>query len=94
MVSEPIKNPDVEPPLITSTFRQKDLIRRVPSFKSARSLKRRSSSEQAIDLVKPSDEEDDGSDGEWEFIPPRIPDGISLRNFGIQVVRLSFPCLN
>ena len=23
----------------------------------------------------------------WEFVPTRVPDGISLRNFGIQVVR-------
>jgi hypothetical protein len=27
---------------------------------------------------------------EWEFRPARVPDGISLRNFGIQVVRTSF----
>lgn len=29
--------------------------------------------------------EDEG----WEFVPARVPDGISLRNFGIQVVSLS-----
>lgn len=28
-------------------------------------------------------------DGGSEFIPPKVPDGISLRNFGIQVVRQS-----
>ncbi|KAL1739691.1 hypothetical protein HDZ31DRAFT_68684, partial [Schizophyllum fasciatum] len=31
------------------------------------------------DLLRPT------QDNGWEFVPPRIPDGISLRNFGIQV---------
>ncbi|KAL1729092.1 hypothetical protein EV714DRAFT_251914 [Schizophyllum commune] len=31
------------------------------------------------DLLRPT------FDSGWEFVPPRIPDGISLRNFGIQV---------
>jgi dual specificity MAP kinase phosphatase len=25
-------------------------------------------------------------EGSWEFVPAKVPDGISLRNFGIQVV--------
>ena len=54
----PNTNSKDTPPLLTSTFRPKDLLR-------------------------------DGVNGP-EFIPPRIPDGISLRNFGIQVVRISF----
>jgi hypothetical protein len=28
----------------------------------------------------------DKEEGSWEFAPARVPDGISLRNFGIQVV--------
>ena len=31
----------------------------------------------------------DPSDGQPMFLPPRVPDGISLRNFGIQVVSLT-----
>ena len=53
---KPTTTPKDSPPLLTSTFRPKDLLR-------------------------------SGSNGEPEFVPPRIPDGISLRNFGIQVVR-------
>ena len=55
------------PPLLTSTFRPKDLLRT------------------------------HAHDGAPEFVPPRVPDGISLRNFGIQVVSsFSFllPCLS
>ncbi|KAF7981319.1 hypothetical protein HWV62_34261 [Athelia sp. TMB] len=40
-------------PLLTSTFRPKDLLREV--------------------------------EGGWAFVPPAVPEGISLRNFGIQV---------
>lgn len=29
----------------------------------------------------------DRETGETRFVEPRVPDGISLRNFGIQVVR-------
>jgi len=29
---------------------------------------------------------DDDEDDDWEFVPLVVPDGISLRNFGIQVV--------
>ena len=31
--------------------------------------------------------EDEGS---WEFVPAKVPNGISLRNFGIQVVSSFF----
>ena len=56
-------------PLLTSTFRAKDLIRPVASpF-------------------------EDGS-GEWEFLPAKVPDGISLRNFGIQVVSFALAFLS
>lgn len=34
--------------------------------------------------------EEEEEDGEWEFVPARVPDGISLRNFGIQVVSVFF----
>ncbi|KAJ7576830.1 hypothetical protein C8J56DRAFT_799565 [Mycena floridula] len=51
------KRPTSQPPLLTSTFREKDLIRPVSG----------------------------GLDEECEFLPAKVPDGISLRNFGIQV---------
>ncbi|KAF7292517.1 hypothetical protein MKEN_01476100 [Mycena kentingensis (nom. inval.)] len=44
----------------------------------------------ARDLIRPVEKlASDGLDtnDEWEFRPARVPDGISLRNFGIQVVR-------
>jgi len=50
------------PPLLTSTFRPKDLLRET-------------------------------ADGVWEFVPLKVPDGISLRNFGIQVVSRFYPLL-
>ncbi|KAF5359502.1 hypothetical protein D9756_003546 [Leucocoprinus leucothites] len=46
------------PPLLTGTFRPKELLRRVKTS---------------------------NGDFEWEFVPAKVPDGISLRNFGIQV---------
>jgi dual specificity MAP kinase phosphatase len=59
------------PPLLTSTFRPKELLRRVR-------------------LEKPDG--DTSQQRKWEFVPARVPDGISLRNFGIQVVSF-FPFL-
>ena len=56
------------PPLLTSTFRPKELLRRV--------------------RVERPDGDTSASQrlGKWEFVPAKVPDGISLRNFGIQVV--------
>ncbi|KAF4596057.1 tyrosine/serine/threonine protein phosphatase pps1 [Pleurotus pulmonarius] len=54
------------PPLLTSSFRPSELLKRVAeSWESVQS----------------------GSKGadKWDFIPLKVPDGISLRNFGIQV---------
>lgn len=58
------------PPLLTSSFRPSELLKRVAdSWESAK---------------------DDGKSGDkWDFIPLKVPDGISLRNFGIQVVSCS-----
>ncbi|KAF7294193.1 hypothetical protein HMN09_01147700 [Mycena chlorophos] len=53
------------PPLLTCSFRPKELIRPV---------------EHAPPFTPVED-----SDEDWEFRPARVPDGISLRNFGIQV---------
>jgi hypothetical protein len=39
---------------------------------------------------RPSDLLTTASDGSPMFVPPRVPDGISLRNFGIQVVSVWF----
>lgn len=36
---------------------------------------------------KEKEREDEGS---WEFVPAKVPNGISLRNFGIQVVSAFF----
>ena len=30
-----------------------------------------------------------GAGNEWEFVEPKVPEGISLRNFGIQAVSSS-----
>ncbi|XP_006459605.1 hypothetical protein AGABI2DRAFT_177482 [Agaricus bisporus var. bisporus H97] len=46
------------PPLLTGTFRPKELLRRIKR---------------------------DGGYCDWEFTPAKVPEGISLRNFGIQV---------
>ena len=60
------------PPLLTSTFRPKELLRRV--------------------RVERPDGDVSASQRKWEFVPAKVPDGISLRNFGIQVVSV-FPFL-
>src|SRR6266576_1310380 len=65
-------NPTFSPPLLTSTFRPKELLRRVET--NCRDRKSRS---------ERRDDSDSESEGEWEFVPARVPDGISLRNFGI-----------
>ena len=71
--------PTFSPPLLTSTFRPKEFLRRVETEVDDRYRKSRSGRNEKSD----SDLE---SEGEWEFVPARVPDGISLRNFGIQVV--------
>ncbi|KAF7423928.1 tyrosine/serine/threonine protein phosphatase pps1 [Pleurotus ostreatus] len=54
------------PPLLTSSFRPSELLKRVAdSWESVTNGSR-------------------GAD-KWDFIPLKVPDGISLRNFGIQV---------
>ena len=65
-------NPTFSPPLLTSTFRPKELLRKVEAKCRDRKSRR--------------DDSDLENEGEWEFVPARVPDGISLRNFGIQVV--------
>lgn len=70
VVSTPPKVADpAEPPLLTGTFRPKELLRRIKSR---------------------------NGEFDWEFTPVKVPDGISLRNFGIQVVciipSLHLPC--
>ncbi|RDB29569.1 hypothetical protein Hypma_014898 [Hypsizygus marmoreus] len=60
--------------LLTATFRPCEILRRVPG--SGNGLR--------FDAGN-ADNDDDDDDGQWEFVPARVPDGISLRNFGIQV---------
>jgi dual specificity MAP kinase phosphatase len=61
------------PPLLTSTFRPKELLRRVR-------------------VERPDGDASASPQRKWEFVPAKVPDGISLRNFGIQVVSV-FPVL-
>ena len=61
------------PPLLTSTFRPKELLRRVR-------------------VERPDGDVSASQQRKWEFVPTKVPDGISLRNFGIQVVSV-FPFL-
>lgn len=96
-----------KPPLLSSTFRPKELIRRVPPsrkkdidqreignlhrglvlhpFCPSSGMVKDELKEHRSDGKKPTlkDGEEEGS---WEFVPAKVPDGISLRNFGIQVV--------
>ena len=58
------------PPLLTSTFRPKELLRRVR-------------------VERPDSDTSASQQRKWEFVPAKVPDGISLRNFGIQVVSVS-----
>lgn len=116
------------PPLLTSTFRPKELVRRVrASSTSAAAVSSDTEKERvkrglvvhpfrppppppspvsspspspSTSTLKPTIDEDEshenGSNGPredeemsswtWEFVPTKVPDGISLRNFGIQVV--------
>ena len=99
------------PPLFTSTFRPKELLRRSRGTKLRLDLRGLGSNNNEANKPKPfklntswnigsfsssrSDGVEPGTTLEeeegWEFVPARVPDGISLRNFGIQVV--SFSCL-
>ena len=65
--SQPDTSDPCSPPLLTSTFRPKELLRRVQVGSDPSSQQRK-----------------------WEFVPAKVPDGISLRNFGIQVVSVFF----
>ncbi|KAJ3888451.1 hypothetical protein GG344DRAFT_53569 [Lentinula edodes] len=91
------KTPPPPPPILTSTFRACDLLRPVRgSDTSSRSKPHeytrsganhaaggaQTEADCANDQKNPSQEDDDG---EWEFVPLHVPEGISLRNFGIQV---------
>lgn len=78
--------PALPPPILTSTFRPHELLRRVPSTTKPTSG---SGSRAPPKPNAHNDTDSDSSDDEWEFMPLRVPAGISLRNFGIQVVRLS-----
>ncbi|KAF8626937.1 hypothetical protein AX17_006437 [Amanita inopinata Kibby_2008] len=73
------------PPLLTSTFRPKELLRRV----AMESKQQGFNNEWKLDTKTPikSDSDSDSIEigNEWEFVPACVPDGISLRNFGIQV---------
>ncbi|EIW84417.1 hypothetical protein CONPUDRAFT_135868 [Coniophora puteana RWD-64-598 SS2] len=64
------------PPVLTSSFLPSALIRRTNSVRFG-----------AIDEVEMFDELSSGASGneDWVFRPAIVPDGISLRNFGIQV---------
>ncbi|KAJ7817763.1 hypothetical protein B0H14DRAFT_2601824 [Mycena olivaceomarginata] len=91
------------PPLLTCTFRPRELIRRVVGVarKERPPLPRlngaalhapngavplpSSSTENEGEKNEEKKSEEEEEEEEWEFRPARVPDGISLRNFGIQV---------
>jgi len=95
-----------KPPLLSSTFRPKELVRRVrkkdidhdeignvhgglvihPFCPSVVHEMKEEKDEEKKPAVKEKEE------GSWEFVPAKIPDGISLRNFGIQVVSMVAHC--
>lgn len=66
------------PPLLTCTFRPKELLRKRKITMTSKDAN--SPPEVPPEVKKKS---------VWEFVPARVPDGISLRNFGIQVVSVS-----
>jgi len=100
-----------KPPLLTSTFRPKELLKKA---RVAGMHKYQIPAREEMDRVRQglrvhpfrppvrvavsaqagkSEEREKGKTKEkeedlWEFVPARVPDGISLRNFGIQVVRI------
>ncbi|PPQ92589.1 hypothetical protein CVT25_007281 [Psilocybe cyanescens] len=112
--SQPKATDPTQPPLLTSTFRPKELLRRVRGGDGVGAKMRVSINGNGntkmdrggrngglrIDVsgfsVGVNAKKSQGVDGEeeeeeeeeergWEFVPARVPDGISLRNFGIQV---------
>ncbi|KAJ6459460.1 hypothetical protein C8R47DRAFT_1188721 [Mycena vitilis] len=78
------------PPLLTCTFRPRELVRRVgeglqrPHLTHAPALRPAASPAPAAEGGETT-EGNEEKEEEWEFRPARVPDGISLRNFGIQV---------
>ncbi|KAJ7679272.1 hypothetical protein DFH06DRAFT_1465425 [Mycena polygramma] len=82
------------PPLLTCTFRARELVRRVgevpqrPHLMHAPALRPAASPAPGAGATTEGGETTEGNEEkeeEWEFRPARVPDGISLRNFGIQV---------
>ncbi|KAF7374305.1 hypothetical protein MSAN_00313700 [Mycena sanguinolenta] len=95
-------------PLLTCTFRAKELLRRVPGSVNGGARPQLTHAPHLNGTLhlhgapppyaqngnangkeksenEKEKEEREKEDGEWEFRPARVPDGISLRNFGIQV---------
>ncbi len=72
----PSPSPAPPPPLLTSSFRARELLKEVKELKevSGSSYGERGFRDVSVE------------DGVVEFVEPRVPDGISLRNFGIQTV--------
>ncbi|KAK2459873.1 hypothetical protein APHAL10511_008073 [Amanita phalloides] len=71
------------PPLLTSTFRPKELLRKIETDCPSKSRSERKDTDGSAKSGSDSDASE--SESEWEFVPARVPDGISLRNFSIQV---------
>ncbi|KAF7337065.1 hypothetical protein MVEN_02143700 [Mycena venus] len=95
------------PPLLTCTFRPRELVRRVvgsgerpplihasalaPNGHAALSsgslshLNSHLNGSAPVQTQGGAEKKEEQKEEEWEFRPARVPDGISLRNFGIQV---------
>ncbi|KIM40666.1 hypothetical protein M413DRAFT_28455 [Hebeloma cylindrosporum] len=74
------------PPFLTSTFRPKELVRRTKRImlQKGNEVKVLGSVGEEKDKEKEKEKERE-DEGSWEFVPAKVPNGISLRNFGIQV---------
>lgn len=74
------------PPLLTSTFRPKELLRRVRVDKPDPHASLSGDGAQQ----RHHHHHHHHTTSKWEFVPVQVPDGISLRNFGVQVVSVLF----
>ncbi|KAF8632383.1 hypothetical protein AX15_001893 [Amanita polypyramis BW_CC] len=74
------------PALLTATFRPRELLRKVDARDKDCRNKIKADRKDTENLTRSdSDSESSESTNEWDFVPAQVPEGISLRNFAIQV---------